>query len=225
MHRFDVPLFDGIEENSCERMFACFQMQEESYAPDQLVLRRDRRHSGQLGVLLEGSILVTRIGRDGSRTVLEYLEKGDIFGEGIAFCRSQGDCVTVNCLAACRVLFIDYESIAKRCENACLHHSRLVRNAMSLVAEKSARLSKRVEILSGRSIRDKLMRYFELLCSAQKDGSGKIPFGMGDLADFLCVDRSALSRELSRMKREGLVEIERRRVKISTNGLHDIHNM
>ena len=108
----------------------------------------------------------------------------------------------------------EYAHIMKRCENACAHHSRLVENMFRLVAGQARQLSRRVEVLSRRSIREKLLCYFQL-CRLEAGGEEfTLPFTLSALADYISADRSAMMRELKKMREEGLVAIEGRRVKL-----------
>ena len=157
-----------------------------------------------------------RLDYAGNRTILERLETGGVFGESLAFTPTLGDCVEVVSAAGSEVLFMEYSHIMKRCENACAHHSKLVQNMFRLVAEQTRRLSQRVEVLSRRSIRDKLMCWFQLRRLAAGADSFTLPFTLSALADYISADRSAMMRELKRMKEEGLVEMDGRRVTLRT---------
>ena len=105
------------------------------------------------------------------------------------------------------------EQVTKRCEKACAHHTRVVENMFQLVAEKATSLYERVEVLSRRSIRDKLLCYFSLL-AAKSGGEILLPFSLSALADYISADRSAMMRELKKLKEEGVVQTENRRVTI-----------
>ena len=104
----------------------------------------------------------------------------------------------------CDVLMIDYEHIVKRCPKACAHHSTVVANLVKLMSEKTQALSEHLEILSRRTTREKLTAYFSLLAAKNKSAYFTLPFSQTSLADYICVDRSALSAQLSRLRREGL---------------------
>ena len=112
------------------------------------------------------------------------------------------------------MLYIDYEHIVKRCPNACAHHSTVVSNLVRLMSEKTQALSEHLEILSRRSTREKLLAYFRLLAAKNKSSYFTLPFSQTSLAEYICVDRSAMVRELGRMSDEGLIEMERRNVKL-----------
>ena len=137
-----------------------------------------------------------------------------MFGEVLAFSGAGGDSIFLECRRDCRVLYLDYDQITKRCENASLHHSILVQNLFRLLSTKTLRLSERVEVLSRRSIREKLLCYFEQLARREKSDTITMPFSLSALAEYISADRSAMMRELKKLKEEGVVQTENRRVTI-----------
>ena len=149
-------LFEGITNEECARMFQCFGAREAGYEAGALISEFDGEQNA-VGVLLSGSADLIRLDADGNRTILETLEEGGVFGEVLAFSGAGGDSIFLECRRDCRVLYLDYDQITKRCENACLHHSILVQNLFRLLSTKTLRLSERVEVLSRRSIREKLL--------------------------------------------------------------------
>ena len=195
-------LFEGITNEECARMFQCFGAREAGYEAGALISEFDGEQNA-VGVLLSGSADLVRLDADGNRTILETLEEGGVFGEVLAFSGAGG-----------RVLYLDYDQITKRCENACLHHSILVQNLFRLLSTKTLRLSERVEVLSRRSIREKLLCYFEQLARREKSDTVTLPFSLSALAEYISADRSAMMRELKKLKEEGVVQTENRRVTI-----------
>mgnify|MGYP002311650987 FL=1 len=156
--------------------------------------------------------MVERIDRHGGRTILEHLEAGGVFGEMLMFENVAGDSITVVAERPCRVWFMAASQVTKRCENACAHHSRMVENMFRLVADKATALSERVEVLSRRSIRDKLLRYFQLQAAKGHGPSFQLPFSLSALADYISADRSAMMRELKKMREEDLLSVHGRDV-------------
>ena len=112
-----------------------------------------------------------------------------------------------------KVMFIKYGQITKRCENACEHHSRLVSNMFGLIAKKTLSLSQRIEILSKKTTREKLMYYFRII-SKSNGKEFDLPMSLTRLSAYICADRSAMTRELSRMQADGLISLNKRKVKI-----------
>ena len=159
----------------------------------------------------EASLLKTDL--NGIRTIFEQLKPGGVFGNMLAFSGPDADFFIV-CDEDCEILFIDYEHIVKRCPNACAHHSVVVQNLVKLMSEKTQALSEHLEILSRRSIREKLLAYFIMLATKNKNFYFTLPFSQTRLADYICVDRSAMLRELKKMSVEGIIDIDKRNVKL-----------
>lgn len=202
-------LFDGISDEDCGAMVDCFAAREVPYAAGQVICEFDGRQEN-VGVLLAGSAELLRLDVDGNRTILETLGPGGVFGEVLAFSGAAGDSTFLECRQDCRVLYLRYDQITKRCERACERHSRLVQNMLRLLSDKTLTLSRRVEVLSRRSIREKLLCYFE-----QQSGGAegfRLPFSFSALADYIGADRSAMMRELKHLRDEGVVRTEGRRV-------------
>lgn len=204
-------LFEGITNEECERMFKCFEAREASYEAGTLICEFDGTQNA-VGVLLSGRADLVRLDEDGNRTILESLGEGGVFGEVLAFSGIGGDSVYLECRRDCRVIYLNYDQITKRCENACLHHSLLVQNLFRLLSTKTLQLSERVEVLSRRTIREKLLCCFEQLSRREKSNSFLLPFSLSALAEYISADRSAMMRELKKLREEGIVQTENRQI-------------
>ena len=205
------PLFEGISPESRAAMKACFDVREQRFRADEVIYDFDA-HRDIIGILAEGSAVVERIDRHGGRTILEHLEAGGVFGEMLMFENVAGDSITVVAERPCRVWFMAADQVTKRGEKACPHHSRMVENMFRLVADKATALSERVEVLSRRSIRDKLLCYFSLLAARSGGSDFSLPFSLSALADYISADRSAMMRELKKMREEDLLSVHGRDV-------------
>ena len=194
-------------------MFQCFGAREAGYEAGALISEFDGEQNA-VGVLLSGSADLVRLDADGNRTILETLEEGGVFGEVLAFSGAGGDSIFLECRRDCRVLYLDYDQITKRCENACACHSQVVTNLFQLLSKKSLHLSRRIEVLACRSIREKLLCFFEQLADEHGSRTFPLPFSLSMLADYISADRSAMMRELKKLKEEGVVQTENRRVTI-----------
>ena len=206
-----LSIFHDITNAEVDAMIQCFRMRRGEFAPGQTICVYGES-GGEVGVLLRGEAELVRFDYAGTRTILERLETGGVFGEALAFTPTLGDCVEVVSDRNSEVLFMEYEHIMKRCENACAHHSKLVRNMFRLVADQTRRLSRRVEVLSRRSIRDKLQCYFRIRSLDAGGDTFALPFTLSALADYISTDRSAMMRELKKMKEEGLLRVDGRQV-------------
>ncbi len=208
----ETLLFDGISDTDCRHMLHCFNAITRSFtAGSTIYTYGDSPHT--LGIIRSGNGLLLRILPDGRQTILEHLKAGDLIGEVLspAF-GTQGD-VIATCTVNASVCFFDYGHLIKRCEHACACHSQLVDNTLKIILNKTARQSERIEVLSQRTTREKLLCYFRLLSEGTPKGTPfPLPFSLSTLADYLCVDRSAMTREIRKLKDDGLLSLERRTV-------------
>ena len=152
----DSALFTGVDEASCENMLRCFSAYEQRFSAGQTILTCGEQQD-MIGVLLSGSAALLRLHADGNRTVLESMDEGSVFGEELAFTGFRDGSALIECREDCRVIFMRYDQITKRCENACACHSQVVTNLFQLLSKKSLHLSRRIEVLACRSIREKLL--------------------------------------------------------------------
>ena len=204
------PLFQDITYESYLQMLTCFQAVQRSYRPDEVLYDFTDPRSNSVGILERGEAALIRIDEEGVTTVLEELGPGGVFGRSLAFSGSRRDSLEVVCRTACDVAFIDYPHILKRCERACTHHSLLVQNMLELLSGKAQSLSERVDVLSRRSIREKLLCYFRHLADQNGSCTFQLPFSLSTLADYIATDRSAMMRELKRLREEEIIKSDGR---------------
>lgn len=203
-------LFANISAESIEKMILCFGMTKRTFSEKDIIPTRDGNKE-YICLLLEGVVSVSRISIDGSLDLLEYLEDTGVFGDAFAFANQEDEFITI-CEKDCSVLFIEKHHITKRCSNACQHHTQVVENMLQLMSKKVVHLTEKVDILSHRSIRGKLMSYFRIQSTKQGELTFELPFSLLKLANYLCIDRSAMMREIRKMKDEEIIEIDGRMV-------------
>ena len=205
----NTSLFDGVSDEEYAAMMVCFKTVIKKYRKGEEIPMPHAR----LGIVENGHISLMKTDINGVRTIFEQLGAGGVFGDVLGFAWADGSFFLV-AEEDSDVLYIDYEHIIKRCANACAHHSAVVSNLVKLMSEKTQALSEHLEILSRRTTREKLLAYFAMLAAKNKSLYFTMPFSQTSLADYICVDRSAMVRELRRMSEEGLIDIERRNVKL-----------
>ena len=203
-------LFQNVSAESIERMIPCFEMKKRSFSEKDIIPTSEGTKQ-YVCLLLEGAVSVSRISIDGSLDLLEYLEDTGVFGDAFAFSNQEDEFISV-CEKDCSVLFIEKSQITKRCSNACQHHTQVVENMLQLMGNKVVHLTEKVDILSHRSIRGKLMSYFRIQSTKQGALTFELPFSLLKLANYLCIDRSAMMRELKKMKDEKVIELDGRMV-------------
>lgn len=198
------PLFEGISDGELESLLGCLGAKTKTYARGQFILRPGDRTSS-LGMMLSGSVHVVKEDFWGNRGILFKATPAQIFAETYACVQSEPLTVGVEAAEACEILFLDVGSVLNTCPNTCGFHARLIRNLINALAEKNLMLTRKIEHMAQRSTRDKLLSY--LSAHAQQSGcpAFDIPLNRQQLADYLCVDRSAMSSELCRLRDEGVL--------------------
>lgn len=202
------PLFSGISAEEASAMLSCLQAEKKDFPKGAFLL-----HAGDtaesIGLILSGSILVIQEDIWGNRNILSKAGPGQTFAA--AYACAPGSVLNVNVFAETTVtaLFLNVKRILNVCPSACTHHSRIIRNLLSDLAEKSLRFSEKLTHMSQRTTRDKLMSY--LSAEAQRLGTYEfdIPFSRQQLADYLGVERSGLSLELGKMRSEELLDFHK----------------
>ena len=205
------PLFHGIAYSDFERMLSCLSARTACYKKDEIILLSGDTVSF-VGLILSGGIKIIKEDINGSITILAELSVPEMFGEVFACADISHSPVTVQATEDTEILFIDYKKIITSCSAVCPFHARLIENMLKLIAKKNLMLNKKIEILSKRTTREKLMCFFDLQRGTAKKFS--ISFNREELAHYLCVDRSAMSNELCKMRDEGLIKFQKNKFEI-----------
>lgn len=163
-----------------------------------------------VGILLSGAAQVIRHDYDGNRTVLSELRPPARFAEAFACAEVCSLPVSVIATEPSEVMLVDCRHILNTCQNGCAHHHRLIYNLMKDLAETSLTLHRRAQIVSCRTTRDKLLTYLSFVSREHGSTSFDIPFDRQALADYLEVDRSGLSAEIGKLRREGVLDSHKR---------------
>ena len=159
----------------------------------------------QICIILSGEADLVRYDMNGDKTIIEHFTKNDIFGEALYIVTTNNE-LSVEAKKGCEVLFFNYNNIHQKCRNNCKFHQTLSENFSNLILNKVMDLNTRVEILTKRSIREKLRGYFNILSTRNLSKTFSLPFSLTDLADYLSVDRSAMMREIKALKDEGFIK-------------------
>lgn len=201
-------LFYGITETEIESMMSCLSATTRSFQKGDCIFRRGERITS-VAMLLEGSIHIQKEDFWGNLSILNKISEGELFGEVYA-CLEQNE-ILYDAIAVkpCTVLFLDVNRVLTVCPSACQFHGRLIRNLLSVVASKNRLLTQKLEYMSQRTTREKLLSYLSEQSLRAGSPSFDIPFNRQQLADFLSVDRSAMSNELCKMRDEGILLFER----------------
>lgn len=203
-----TKLFSGNSEEEIKVMLTCLGATEKFYGKGDTIYHEgdDITH---MGMVLSGSVRMENDDLWGNTSILAHMSPGELFGETYACLPGEPLMVRVVAAESTHVLFLDAARLMKVCRNTCGHHARLIQNLLMSSAEKNINLSRRIFHTSSKTIRGRLLAYLSFQASRQNSREFTIPFNRQQLADYLSVDRSALSNELSKMQKEGLIKVEK----------------
>ena len=202
------PLFHGIKPEERKAMLGCIGYHIGSFRKGDIVAFEEENIK-HIGIILSGSVDMVKEDLWGNRTMLVRMRRDELFGETFACGRDNQSVVTFLVSEDAQILFIPFDRVMHSCTMACVFHHRLIENMVSIIAGKNRDLMRKVEVVSKRTIREKLLAYLSIQALTQKSRYFEIPLGRMELAEYLCVDRSALTRELVRMKEDGLIDYDR----------------
>ena len=203
-----TALFQGSEPDQVKEMMKCFYAREKHYHKGEIVLYMGDLVK-DLGLVLSGSVTIERDDLLGNRSIFGHAGPGQIFAETYACVPGEPLMVNVVADEDTDILFLDIGRVLTTCRSTCTHHSMLIRNLLLASARKNLGLSERIMHTSPKSIRGRLISFFSAQAARQGNRSFSIPFNRQQLADYLCIERSAMSAELSRLQKDGLLQTER----------------
>lgn len=204
----NTKLFAGVGEDEIEAMLVCLGARLRTYRKGEYVLRQGT-YINDITVLVDGKLHIQREDYWGNRSILGQISDGEIFGEAYVAPESGTLLNDVVAVEDSAVIFFDVKRIITTCSNACRFHSLVVQNLFFVISEKNRKLVQKIGHMSKRTTREKLISYLSDEANKQRSSSFDIPFNRQQLADFLSVDRSAMSNELAKMRDEGMIRFEK----------------
>lgn len=198
-------LFEDIKETELTSMLNCLGGVIKEFKKSEFIFIEGFELK-QIGVIIEGTVHMVKEDLWGKKMILASMKSGEIFGESFVCGKYGSSLVSFQAAENCKILFLAFHRVLCSCNKSCSYHHKLIENMVTLMARKNMTLMNKMEILSKKSIRERVLTW--LSQQAQLNGSERFesPMGRIELADYLCVDRSALTRELSRMKTDGLLD-------------------
>jgi CRP-like cAMP-binding protein len=191
-------------------MLTCFGAKREKFEKRNDILSEGVRVK-DIGIMISGEAQEVRLDYFGNRSIISEISSSEVFGEDFA-CAEAGELpFSVVATEPCEVMFIDCAHILHTCHNNCGFHQQLIYNLMKILASKTLKFHERIEITSHRTTREKLLAYLDIESKKQGKRSFEIPFDRQELADYLEVERSGLSAEISKLRSEGMIKSEKNR--------------
>ena len=210
---FASPLFKGLSDQELSFLLNCLGATQKRYKKGSLVLT-EGTVTEVLGVVLEGYVLIQHCNVWGTSSILGSAGPGDTFGETYACCPGEPLQISAVTAEESTILFLNVNRILTTCPSSCTFHATLIRNLLTVCAQKNLELSRRMLHTTPKTIRGRLLSYFSQCTKQANSATFILPFNRQQLADYLGVDRSAMCSELSKMQKDGLICYNRNRVEI-----------
>lgn len=204
------PLFQQIEDENLLKMLGCLGAKVETFDKKYTIFAKGTP-AKYIGILLSGSAQIVQVDYYGNRSILGSVAPSEVFAEAFACAGMDTLPVSVTANEPCEVMLINRDHILHTCQNHCGFHQQLIFNLMKDLAYKAILFQQKIEITSKRTTKEKLMTYLLLYAKKANSNSFEIPFDRQELADYLEVDRSGLSAEIGKLRKEGILENHRKR--------------
>lgn len=201
-------LFAGISSEERKSMLGCIGYHISTFRKGDIIAFEEENIK-HIGIVLSGSVDMVKEDLWGNKTMLVRVRKDEVFGETFACGSDSASMATFLVSEDAAVLFLPFNRVMHSCTMACQFHHRLIENMVHIIADKNRDLMRKVEVVSKRTIREKLLAYLSIQAQVQDSRYFEIPLGRVELAEYLCVDRSALTRELVKMKEDGLIDYDK----------------
>lgn len=207
-------LFKGISPSHIPELLECLNAYVGKYLKNEVIIQ-EGLICNRFGVVLKGTVMVVKEKADGSRVLLNVFEPGEMFGDIAAFSTLTNiwpSTIIANTDAI--VMFLNTENISNMCFNACPSHRMIIKNLLTYISDRGFKLIKRVECLTIKSLTSKLATFLLDQYKTNKKDSFILPFNRNQMAEYLGVTRPALSKEMSELKKRGIIEYYKSSVKI-----------
>ncbi|WP_308552805.1 Crp/Fnr family transcriptional regulator [uncultured Peptoniphilus sp.] len=206
-------IFKNIEENEVDLLLKCINNYRKTFKKGEIILREGEK-TEYMGIVITGSVVVERADLWGNNTVLGVISPGGIFAETYSILNDEPLMINVYANEKSEILFLRTNEIFKTCEKSCNFHDQLILNLIRIASFKNLNLSRKILHTGPKTIRGKLLSFFSEWVKKENTLSFSIPYNRQQLADYLSVDRSAMSNELSKMQKEGILEFKKNKFKI-----------
>ncbi|MFR5601529.1 MAG: Crp/Fnr family transcriptional regulator [Lachnospiraceae bacterium] len=208
MRLWETSLFNGMQEEEVTSLLQCLEAVTRHYKRGEVIFPEGRA-TEYIGVVLSGMVMVSCTDIWGNNSILGSAAPGAVFAEAYACIPGEPLLISASAAEDSEILFIHVGKVLSTCSNTCVFHGKLIRNLLTVCAEKSLQLSRRILHTSSKSIRGRLLSYFSECAKKSGSYSFEIPYNRQQLADYLSVDRSAMSSELSKMQKDGLIRYQK----------------
>lgn len=207
-------LFSGIAEENLSAILTCLGGYLKTCRKGEIIFL-SKEPVKSIGLIVKGRVRMSKEYENGDTSLLMNIEKGELLGETFACGSFLNSRVVFQAAADSEIFFLPFHKVIHTCNMTCTFHHRLIENMVRLISDKNVQLIEKMEATSRKSLRDKILTYLFHQAEKNENREFEIPLGRVELAEYLCVDRSALTRELTRMQEEGLLSYQKNKFKLS----------
>ena len=200
--------FYNINSDYKSKLLKELEAQTYEFSKNEEILKKIKNRN-YIGIILNGTIQIIKTDYNGNRTIIEELIENDIFGTKISSLSNNEYTITTK--DKTKIIIIDYEQLIK-INNTNIYYNQFIKNLLEIIINSVNDKNDRIEILTKKTIRNKLLEYFKIISTKNNSKNIYLPFTFTDLADYLAIDRSAMTRELKTLKEEGFIEIKNKRI-------------
>ena len=212
------PLFAKIEKQEIEILLSCLGSKKIIFEKNDFIFNAGDILT-KVGIVLSGSVHILQEDFWGRRNIFTRISPGYLLGAAFSCLEEVSPPVSAMSAENSEILFIDYAKIIKSCSSACSFHSILIKNIITILAQNNVKFIEKMEHLTKPNTREKLLSYLSRQAQRNKNSSFKIIFNRQELADYLSIDRSAMSKELSKMRRDGLIDFQKNSFTLITKSM------
>lgn len=202
-----APLFKNVSEENIIKFLGCSKGKIKTYRKNEIIILSGNI-SENLGLIIDGVAHVVREDFWGNKTIVGELHENEIFGEVFAIQKIPLE-NTVIAKSTVKVLLINTNLILNPCREGNTFHDEIVKNLILILAKKTMNMNRKLEHITKRNMKDKILSYLSSISEKEKNKTFEIPYNRTELSEFLCVDRAALSKELSKLQKEGLINYKK----------------
>ena len=206
-----IDLFENVRNNEVLELLKCIGIKTKVFKKDAIIVKQASKIDF-LGVILSGNATISKTDSMGNKTIVEELKMNDIFGHNIVCCGLDRSPVDIVSDKECEILFLPFEKVVTPCAKLCPYHLQLIKNVMKMISKRNSLLNNKIDIIGQKTTRDKILALLDKYRNDERVFS--IPYSREEMAKFLHVDRSAMSRELCKMRDEGVLRFHKNHFEI-----------
>ncbi|SHI73969.1 Crp/Fnr family transcriptional regulator [Parasporobacterium paucivorans] len=202
------PIFEKIDSGDMGGLLTCMQAHEVFYKKGSFIALNGEIIKS-IGLVLEGKIQMIKEDHWGNKAIFAVMNESDLFGESFIFSKTAATTVSFFAPVDCRVLYLSFGALMHTCSKTCAFHQQLIENMVMLIAKKNLQFIDKLEITSKMTLREKILTFLSQQAQAAGTSYFTVPMGRLEMAEYLCANRSALTRELTNMQQEGIIDYDK----------------